>query len=149
MFIRLSSLYQNTSGVRIPAGDYSINDPVLCGLGPYLVASQQAVRLAMVEETSPVFTELTVNNGEPKEPEKVKEDPENTGEGGETVIETVEETVDLSTLTKKGLIELAAKRGIELGNAPEKKTNAELIALIETANLGTPIEPTQGEGGAS
>lgn len=147
MYIRLDTLYQNTTGVRIPAGDYAINDPALCGLGPYLVQTNQATRLAVVEETSRVFTKLTVNDEESKEPEKVKEDPENTGEGGETVIGTVEETVDLSTLTKKALIELAAERGIELGNAPEKKTNAQLIDLIEAANVGTPIEPAQGEGG--
>ena len=147
MFIRLDTLYQNTTGVRIPAGDYAINDPALCGLGPYLVQTNQATRLAVIEETSRVFTELTVDDGNTKEPETVKETPDKNPEGGQPVTGTVEKTIDLSTLTKKALIELAAERGIDLGNAPEKKTNVQLIELIEAANVGTPIEPIQGEGG--
>lgn len=137
MRIKLFSTYRNADGVFLTAGEYDANDPALQGLAGYLVSSKHAVEIA----------ELKVIDGKAKEPEKVKGTPGEKPEGGEPVTGTVEETVDLSTLTKKALIELAAERGIDLGNAPEKKTNAQLIELIEAANVGTPIEPIQGEGG--
>lgn len=137
MRIKLFSTYRNVDGVFLAAGEYDADNPALQGLASYLVRSKHAVEIA----------ELKVIDGKAKEPETVKETPGEKPVGGETVIGTVEETVDLSTLTKKALIELAAERGIDLGNAPEKKTNAQLIELIEAANVGIPIEPIQGEGG--
>lgn len=136
MRIKLFDDYKSAAGLFIPRGEYSSEDPVLQGQAKYLVESKHAVWVAELVSTEGAEESATI-----------EEHSEETVTGGVSVPGITEETVDLSTLTKKGLIELAAKRGIELGNAPEKKTNAELIALIEAANLGTPIEPIQGEGG--
>lgn len=101
MRIRLTSLYQNTSGVRIAAGDYDLDDPILCGLGGYLVQTQHATRLLVVEAA-----------GEPDPPD----DP-------------VDGEKALSEMTKAELAELADERGIAIGN-PKNITKDEIIALL-------------------
>ncbi len=106
MIIRVESLYQNTNGVRIPAGDYSIDDPILCGLGRYLVETKQAVKLLVVEAPATI--------------QPAAEPPADPLADGEK---------DLSEMTKAELIALAAERGIEIGN-PKHITKDEIIALL-------------------
>ncbi|MBZ0281026.1 MAG: hypothetical protein K8L97_09810 [Anaerolineae bacterium] len=114
MIIRVEFLYQNTNGVRIPAGDYSIDDPALCGLGRYLVETKQAVKLLVVEAPA------TIQPAAEPPADPLEDGATEKAAGGEKA---------LSEMTKAELIALAAERGIEIGN-PKHSTKDEIIALL-------------------